>query len=157
MHSLHPILWKELCVKGASGTFYIETLIITAHFVSRRGLPSFAVELWRNVQNGFTTSLWYCKYACSFNSELGRSPDGIQLEIFKRRNENLPYRILYFESGRKFSFLSFKSSFVQRRYSFFCDTFLSLPAQYKERKVSKENKTKDWCIICHPFLPKNGW
>ena len=23
-----------------------------------------------------------CKYACSFNSELGRSPDGIRLEIF---------------------------------------------------------------------------
>ena len=32
-------------------------ITITAHFVSRRGLPSFAVELWRNVQNGFTTSL----------------------------------------------------------------------------------------------------
>ena len=23
---LLPILWKELCVKGASGTFYLETL-----------------------------------------------------------------------------------------------------------------------------------
>ena len=35
----------------------------------------------------------------------------VWLEIFKRRNENLPYRIYHFESGRKFSFLSFKISF----------------------------------------------
>ena len=40
------------------------------------------------------------------------SAAGIRLEIFKQRNENLPYRKLYFESGRKFSFLSFKISFV---------------------------------------------
>ncbi len=84
------------------------------------------------------------------------SAAGIRLEIFKQRNENLPYRKWYFESGRKFSFLSFKISFNNALFSFFCDTFLSF-IRKKERKVSKKNN-KNFCFMFHPFFgAKNGW
>ena len=126
--------------------FIFECGTITAHFVSRRGLPSFAVEPLRNVQNGFTTSLWYCKYACSFNSELGRSPDGIQLEIF---NEGMKiYRTDFDILGvdGNFRFWVLKSLLYSVIFSFF-GSFLSLLVAKKRKKWTYKIKR----IIIHTF------
>ena len=71
----------------------------------------------------------------------GEALTELGLEIFKRRNENLPYRILHFVSGRKFSFLSFKISFVQRRFlSFGSFSFFACKIQRKKMNIRKKIK-----------------
>ena len=58
---------------------------------------------------------------------------------------------MYFESGRKFSLLSFKISFDNALFSFFCDTFLSF-IRKKERKVSKKNTVTINLFIFYTFI-----
>ena len=45
---------------------------------------------------------------------------------------------MYFESGRKFSFLSFKISFNNALFSFFCDTFLSFIRKKRKKSIKEK-------------------